>query len=229
LVTNIEGPRLETRIYPESEQVAEQVASLPEVRRALFETGMPAALLGGRYRADPRLTVLPLAGGGSVIRFGTSGLTQAVGVDVRTGNVLGVLDVPESPTILINTAVDLFTATVRGLFERFPYYGKNAEWTEIDSACAELREIVLTPSHPSYAPPHPGEQYCYRRGELLFRTDKVSWLARSQARFHDESGEEDLGNIDIFTAVGDHYYLEGDWGSVEIESSERPRFILTVT
>jgi hypothetical protein len=142
LVTNIEGPRFETRIYPESEQVAEQVASLPEVRRALFETGMPAALLGGRYRADPRLTVLPLVGGGSVIRFGTSGLAQAVGVDVRTGNVLGVLDVPERPTILINTAVDLFTATVRGMFERFPYYGKNAEWTEIDSACAELREIV---------------------------------------------------------------------------------------
>jgi hypothetical protein len=33
-------------------------------------------------------------------------------------------------------------------------------------------DAVLTPSHPSYAPPHPGEQYCYRRGELLFRTDK---------------------------------------------------------
>jgi hypothetical protein len=33
-------------------------------------------------------------------------------------------------------------------------------------------DAVLTPSHPSYAPPHPGEQYCYRRGELLFRTTK---------------------------------------------------------
>jgi hypothetical protein len=90
-------------------------------------------------------------------------------------------------------------------------------------------DAVLTPSHPSYAPPHPGDQYCYRRGALLFRTDKISWLGRSQTRFHDESGEEDLGNIDIFTAEGDHYYLEGDWGSVELESSERPRFLLTVT
>jgi hypothetical protein len=49
-----------------------------------------------------------------------------------------------------------------------------------------------------------------------------------KARFRDESGEEDLGNIDIFTAESDHYYLEGDWGSVEIESRERPRFLLTV-
>jgi hypothetical protein len=66
--------------------------------------------------------------------------------------VLGVLDVPERPTILVNAAVDLFTGTVRGLFERFPYYGKNAEWAEIDSTCAELREIVRSIDPAAAAP-----------------------------------------------------------------------------
>jgi len=71
-------------------------------------------------------------------------------------------------------------------------------------------DAVLTPRHPSYIAPRPGEQHCYRRGELRFHAPKVNWLARSQARFHDVSGAEDLGNIDVFTADGNHYYLEGD-------------------
>jgi hypothetical protein len=88
-------------------------------------------------------------------------------------------------------------------------------------------DAVLTPEHPSYAPPRPDEQYCYRRAKLRFSTTKVNWLARSRTRFRDAAGEEDMGNIDIFTADGDHYHLEGDWGTVEIESSRLPEFLLT--
>ena len=87
-------------------------------------------------------------------------------------------------------------------------------------------DAVLTPAHPSYAPPRPDEQYCYRRARLQFKTDSVSWLARSQSRFRDAAGEEDLGNIDVFTADCGHYHLEGDWGTVEIESSVSPEFFL---
>ena len=62
---------------------------------------------------------------------------------------------------------------------------------------------------------------------MQFRTDKVSWLARSQAWFRDASGEQDFGNIDVFTAELGHYHLEGDWGTVDFESSELPKFLLT--
>lgn len=88
-------------------------------------------------------------------------------------------------------------------------------------------DAVLTSAHPSYAPPRPDEQYCYRSAILQFITDNVSWLARSQSRYRDASGEEDLGNIDVFTAERGRYHLEGDWGTVEIESSVPPQFILT--
>jgi len=88
-------------------------------------------------------------------------------------------------------------------------------------------DAVLTPRHHEYAPPPRNEQYCYRRGKLIFDAAKVTWLARTEARYTDASGEEDLGNIDVFTFQGNRYHLEGDWGSVEIETDEQPRFQLS--
>lgn len=149
---NIRGPRFETLVFAESRQAAELAANLPAVNDAFFETGIPVALVGGRYRADPTLTVLRREGDASVVRFGTSGLAQAIGVDLGSANVLGILDVPQQPTILVNTTIDMFTRTVRALFQRFPYYEKGAEWAEIDSVCAELREIVRSIDPEAAAP-----------------------------------------------------------------------------
>ena len=44
--------------------------------------------------------------------------------------------------LLVNTAVDRFTLTVRAMTERFPYYAKTAEYEEMDGVAEELREIV---------------------------------------------------------------------------------------
>ncbi|HZR49665.1 MAG TPA: hypothetical protein VFB06_09120 [Streptosporangiaceae bacterium] len=88
-------------------------------------------------------------------------------------------------------------------------------------------DAVLMATHPSYAPPRPGEQYCFRRARLVFKPDNVSWLARSQTRFRDASGEEDLGNIDVFTTDHHRYHLEGDWGTVDVTSSVPPEFLVT--
>lgn len=88
-------------------------------------------------------------------------------------------------------------------------------------------DAVLTPNCPAYAPPPENEQYCYHRGELIFTAADITWLVRSEARYTDASGEEDLGNIDVFTAQGYRYHLQGDWGSVEIETHEQPRFELS--
>lgn len=80
-------------------------------------------------------------------------------------------------------------------------------------------DAVLTPDHPRYAPPAPGEQHCYRRGLLTIASTKRSLLHRADApAATDASGEPDYGNIDVFTPVdldGDiAWEMRGDWGDV---------------
>jgi hypothetical protein len=89
-------------------------------------------------------------------------------------------------------------------------------------------ELVLTPRHPSYRLPPLGEQHCYQRGTLIFReVRKCQWLSRRHERFVDAEGEVDFGNIDIFFRKGsDAYYLEGDWGSIEVTSKVPPIVLL---
>jgi hypothetical protein len=88
-------------------------------------------------------------------------------------------------------------------------------------------DAVLTPEHPAYHSPRPGEQYCYVNGSLVFPdVTVVEWLKRSSNHYTDASGEEDLGNIDILKVDGDSFVVEGDWGTVRI-SGGRPRFDLT--
>jgi hypothetical protein len=84
----------------------------------------------------------------------------------------------------------------------------------------------LTPEHPAYHPPRPGEHYCYANGRLAFPdVTRVIWLSRSSSHYTDASGAKDLGNIDILTVDGDAFFAEGDWGAVRIAGAQ-PRFEL---
>jgi len=86
-------------------------------------------------------------------------------------------------------------------------------------------DAVLTPAHPNYHHPSPGEQYCYADGALVFTgVSRVTWLARSVGHYIDASGQEDLGNIDNLTINDGAFVVEGDWGKVRIETSSQPRF-----
>jgi hypothetical protein len=88
-------------------------------------------------------------------------------------------------------------------------------------------DAVLTPEHPAYHPPCPGEQYCYANGSLIFPdVTRVVWLKRTSSHYTDASGEEDLGNIDILRPDGDAFVAEGDWGAVRIAGAQ-PRFELS--
>ena len=88
-------------------------------------------------------------------------------------------------------------------------------------------DAVLTPEHPAYHSPRPGEQYCYDKGNLVFPdVTQVEWLRRSGSHYTDASGEEDLGNIDILTVDGNAFLAEGDWGAVRIIGAQ-PRFELS--
>ncbi len=88
-------------------------------------------------------------------------------------------------------------------------------------------DAVLTESHPSFAPPQPGEQHCYRRGELEFDSIRsLRWEADGLVRaISDPSGETDLGSIDAFVKVGETYVVVGDFGTLTIES-EAPFFVI---
>lgn len=80
--------------------------------------------------------------------------------------------------------------------------------------------VVLTDQHPLYKSPLPGEQYCYRNGLLSFpNVGRVKWIEKSMMPSTDATGEVDYGNIDEFFRTDGHYYLSGDWGRLEIESS----------
>ena len=81
-------------------------------------------------------------------------------------------------------------------------------------------EAVLTENHPIYTPPESDEQYCYKKGKIVFQGLKcVKWISRNETPFKDVSGEEDYGNIDVFQLSNDHYFLSGDWGELEVTSS----------
>jgi hypothetical protein len=89
-------------------------------------------------------------------------------------------------------------------------------------------DVVLNESHPAYAPPMPGEQYCYRRGAIRFEhVDSLTWTRQTMVvPAIDASGEPDFGSIDEFEIGQGQYTIEGDFGRLEITSS-RPTIELT--
>jgi len=99
------------------------------------------------------------------------------------------------------------------------------EVKENTNAIEFLMEFVLTEKHPDYAPPKPNEQYCYKKGEIIFSNIKhINWIEQSFNPIEDADGEIDYGNIDSFVFEDGKYHLEGEWGEVLIES-DTPKII----
>ena len=88
-------------------------------------------------------------------------------------------------------------------------------------------DAVLTPIHPNYHDPYPGEQYCYANGSLLFRgVRKIEWFQRVRHHYVDATGEVDLGNVDTLIFNNGAFFVAGDWGQVRIHSNSQPQFKL---
>ena len=92
------------------------------------------------------------------------------------------------------------------------------EVAPFDTGAAFRLDVVITERHPDYSAARPGEVYSYRKGWLRLFSDSGAELALSGARpARDASGEEDLGHIDSFDAVGgDWWELQGDWGLLRV-------------
>lgn len=93
----------------------------------------------------------------------------------------------------------------------------------IEECAGELvfeMEFVLRGEHPLYEPPKPSDQYCFRKGRLVFHDVKeVKWLERRDVGSWDATGQRDFGNIDALHQ-DDHgwFQLEGDWGKVDVRA-----------
>jgi hypothetical protein len=96
------------------------------------------------------------------------------------------------------------------------------ELAPTDHELALRIEAVLTPEHPLYGPPRPGEQHCYRTGWLSVRGDGIEVHLSGRRPSQDATGEDDFGNVDAFSfdPVDDHWHLEGDWGNAHVHSPE---------
>ena len=81
-------------------------------------------------------------------------------------------------------------------------------------------EFVLLPGHELYSPPADGEQYCYRRGSLVFSSVRsISWTGQGVPPAIDPvDGSQDFGNIDSLRPADSAYALGGDWGEMQIIS-----------
>jgi len=91
---------------------------------------------------------------------------------------------------------------------------------EFEGALSFIVELVLTENHPLYSSRDAGEQYCYKKGKIIFQELKsIEWLNRNTQPFTDATGSKDYGNIDTFILAADGYHLSGDWGEVIVDSS----------
>jgi len=76
-------------------------------------------------------------------------------------------------------------------------------------------DAVLLPAHPEYVAPSPGEQYCYRRGELrLEGVADLQWIGQGLPPARDATGEFDYGGIDSFTLGDGSYRISGNFGDI---------------
>lgn len=91
---------------------------------------------------------------------------------------------------------------------------------ESEDGLSFIVEMVLTENHPLYTTPNASEQYCYKKGKIIFQECKsVEWLNKNTQPFTDVDDSEDYGNIDSFTLSSEGYHLLGDWGEVKVNSS----------
>lgn len=134
--------RYESHVFAEPKELQDLLQSSPSVRHALFIDGVPKNFIGPRYKADSDVTILERQDGDVILRFGSSGLADAIGVHIATGNVVEVINVRDLPLLFVNTSIERFTLTVKAAIDRFPYYEEDATDEEVEAAAVDMREII---------------------------------------------------------------------------------------
>lgn len=135
------GPVFAPAVFTGQQETGGLLEHSPSVQRALFADGVPKTFIGRRYRADPHLSRLEREGR-SFLRFGSSGLSDAVCVELPVGHVVVVIGAPGFHLQFVNTSIGQFTKTVEAVIGRFPFYDTDSDDEEIQAVGDELLEII---------------------------------------------------------------------------------------
>lgn len=116
----------------------------------LFASGVPRRFLGYGYRADSRLEfVAALGPGAGYLRFGSTGISDPVALDLATGAVVELVGQPPVKALFVNSGAGLFVRTVQDLLDGFPRYTAEADDAELEAAGAAVRRIVAAIDPPA--------------------------------------------------------------------------------
>ncbi|MFE2988333.1 SUKH-4 family immunity protein [Streptomyces sp. NPDC059262] len=111
---------------------------LLEADRSSLE--VPAESIGYAYWAAEELEPVVI-GGTRFICFGHTGANGSILQNTVTGAVVESHDEFES-TGLVNSSLEKFSACVKGVIERFPFYSEDAEESEWESAADDVVRLV---------------------------------------------------------------------------------------
>jgi len=134
--------KYQSQVFSEPSALSDLFRNFPSVRRTLFIEGVPKGFIGRRYVADSSITLLERAGHEQILRFGSSGLADAIGINLATGHVIEIINAPHSKLLFVNTSIEQFAQTVRAVINRFPYYDSDADEEEIQAVANELRDTI---------------------------------------------------------------------------------------
>jgi len=116
--------------------ISEDVRAAADV---LERHGVPKAILNGRYRACETITQVSV-NGRSFLQFG-SALGAAVCMEVSSGWIVTLM-MEDSSVRFVNSSLEKFIETARGVTSRFPFYGEDDPQEMVDQAANDVAEAV---------------------------------------------------------------------------------------
>lgn len=82
-----------------------------------------------------------------------------------------------------------------------------------------MLDFALREGHANYVSPSSGEQYCYKRGTLVFTPIReLHWVDQGRQPAVDASGEMDYGSLDVVEFNATAWHLDGDFGTISVLS-----------
>jgi hypothetical protein len=80
--------------------------------------------------------------------------------------------------------------------------------------------FALTSDHANYAPPKPGEQHCYREGNIVLEQPSiVEWRAGKPTITQDLDGTLDFGSIQLYRSGPRHFRVITEWFDAVVETA----------
>jgi SUKH-4 immunity protein len=135
-------PRCELVVFPVAGLPRSVPRPDPAIVRALTRDGVPKAWFYAGYAAARGLRAVEVPPLGRLIRFASSGLGASLLVEPVLGEVLFLVTVRGAVPAFVNSSLAQFTATVREVVDRYPYYSLTSSADEVAAAAAEVAGII---------------------------------------------------------------------------------------